>query len=631
MANEDADVVKIRGFVTKCLESVGALVEFPEYDYAEVLIPDEFVENFDGESYFGLSFDFDVSKRHEDSEFVTYGSYFLDKVIDLASQRGLACKRHIMDDNVEGRTLPQKIRGKIAFRNCRVTFLANAPVIYHYILFNFKVSYISDEREDRIVKILVNLNSDHVDDNMLKAIGSAIFTDSSHTRYTVEQMCSIDDAYRIATKALEERIQSTIHELSGKIGLRLANEEKRIMEYYDQVDNELNFKRERLMESEKKDGIKSIDDKLRLSEIERQRRLNEIEEKNALKVSAMLFNATLISHTKIRNRYMVKRGRVEQDVYVVWNPVLSDVDPLVCGICKEETLEVELCSNSHLGCTKCVHACSVCGRRLCKNCGMIECPVCGDPLCDQCKTICDNCGDALCEKHIEFCTCKEEKRRKAEERKQKRREAEERRREAEILRFQDIPLQLPESMKRYHDEYVRKNISALDENWKQTMTVAQAAIMQGDNVKTRAILQKLDAEYPDNAWVKINLALSYKRYSQKIMPLARQAERLAPHAALTHVALGHAHQKHGFPLAAMSRYEKAIELSGDDETDLRANAHFHIGEILYEQMGHWREAGARWKMALKIDPDFKQARQALSELQPRRRRSTKTTGSRRSY
>ena len=144
MAYEDADVAKIRGFVTKCLESVGALVEFPAYNYAEVLIPDEFAWNFDGESYFNLSFDYDVAKRHEDSEFVTYGSYFLDRVIDLATQRGLTCKRHILDENVEIRGLPQKIKGKISFRNCRSTFLANAPMIYHYILFNFKVSYISD-------------------------------------------------------------------------------------------------------------------------------------------------------------------------------------------------------------------------------------------------------------------------------------------------------------------------------------------------------------------------------------------------------------------------------------------------------------------------------------------------------
>ena len=79
MAHEDADVVKIRSFVTKCLESVGAIVDFSEYDYAQVLIPDELARHFDGETYFNLAFDFDVARQHEDGEFVTYGSYFLDR------------------------------------------------------------------------------------------------------------------------------------------------------------------------------------------------------------------------------------------------------------------------------------------------------------------------------------------------------------------------------------------------------------------------------------------------------------------------------------------------------------------------------------------------------------------------
>jgi len=86
-------------------------VEFTAYNYAEVLIPDEFIDHFDGENYYKLAFDFDVAIQHEEAEFVTYGSYFLDKVIDLASQRGLTCKRHIVDSDVELR--------KPAAENCQ--------------------------------------------------------------------------------------------------------------------------------------------------------------------------------------------------------------------------------------------------------------------------------------------------------------------------------------------------------------------------------------------------------------------------------------------------------------------------------------------------------------------------------
>ena len=613
MANEDADVVKIRHFVTTCLESIDALVEFSAYNYAEVVIPDEYADYFDGESYFNLSFDFDVAKQHEGSELVTYGSYFLDRVFDLASHRGLTCKRHIIDEDVETRNLPQKMKGKIIFRNCRAAFVSNAHILYHYMLFNFKVSYISDERIDRIVRVLVNLNTGHADNDMLKAIESAFFTDDSHIDYTVEKTRSIDDAYHAASLALEERIQPTIHELNGKIKRRLADEKNRIMEYYDETDSELNLKRDRLVQSGRMEGLKSIDDKLHVSEIERQRRLNEIEEKNALKVSVMLFSASQISQTKIRNEYSVKKGKIERKAYVVWNPVLNSVESLICEICDSETTKVDLCSNSHLGCTSCVRTCSVCAAHLCTDCGMTECKVCSDPLCDDCKTVCEKCGDVLCQKHVESCTCKEEKRRKAEEKARKKQEAKEKAQEEYVHEFLRAVQWFSESMKRYHDKYVRSHIDALDQNWKDLVSDAQRAMTLEDKTKVRGILRRLDAEYPANAWVKSNLVLSYKRLTEELASMAAEAVRLAPRMALTHTAMAGVYDDNYDSEAALKSYDQVIRLSGNDEKDFKTNALFLSGKILNRNRD-WDESERRWEMALEIDPYFTPARQALAQM-----------------
>lgn len=610
MSHEDADVVKIRSFVTKCLESVGTLVEFTAYNYAEVLIPDEFIDYFDDENYYKLAFDFDVAKRHEEAEFVTYGSYFLDNVIDLASQKGLTCRRHILDETVELRNLPQKIANKITFRNQRINFLANSPVLYHYLLFNFKVSYVSDEREDQIIKLLVNLNTCHVDNRMLESIGSAFFTDNPHTNYGAENIQPVDYAYKVATEALEEQIQPRIHEIQNKIEIRLAGEKNRITEYYDQIDNELKLKLEKLNERENKEGSNTINDKLRLSMIERQRRLKEIEEKNALNAHVTLFNATLISQTKIRNKYNVKKGKVERDVYVVWNPVLKDVEPLICEICGTETFDVDLCSSSHLGCKECVSLCSICGTRICKSCGTFsECHLCGVFLCDRCKYVCENCGDILCKDHIESCTCKTEKRHNEQE-------AETRKKEEHILEFQKNPLSLSKSVKQYMDEYIRKNIDSLDEDWKKALIKVHSALTAEDKIKARETLSELNEKYPDNAWIKANLILTYERFSSRLMSLSRHAVSIAPQLALSHAAYGYMLQKKGEPTfnQAIGEYEKVIKLAGDDEINLKANTHYQIGKMLQDYMGDWWEARRRFEMALEIDPGFQPAHQALNNL-----------------
>ena len=144
---------------------------------------------------------------------------------------------------------------------------------------------------------------------------------------------------------------------------------------------------------------------------------------------------------------------------------------------------------------------------------------------------------------------------------------------------------------------------------------------QDENTKAGNILQKLDQGYPDNVWVKVNLVLSYKRWTRSMMLQAVQAVEMAPRIASAHAALGHANQLRSMfsQRLAINNYEKAIELAEDDELALEANAHFQIGKIMYDN-DHLQEAAYRWRMAFDLDPTFKPAREALYQLRSPTRR-----------
>ncbi len=197
--NEERDVVRIRNFATNCLNDIGALIEFPSYNYAEVLIPDELTDYFEGESYFKLAFDFDVARRNEDTEFITYGSYFLDRLTHVARQQGLAGTRHISSGEVNIQGIEQKLRDKIIFKGCKGAFLAAIPMLYHYALFNFKVSYISDDKIEEVFKVLVNLNTNLVDEAMSSALESTVLIDKRDIGYPSENRNSINAAYQVAS------------------------------------------------------------------------------------------------------------------------------------------------------------------------------------------------------------------------------------------------------------------------------------------------------------------------------------------------------------------------------------------------------------------------------------------------
>jgi hypothetical protein len=592
--NEDRDIVRIRNFVTNCLNGIGAVVEFPSYNYAEALIPDELTDYFEDESYFKLTFDFDVARRHENAEFVTYGSYFLDCLTHIARQQGLAGTRHISTGEINVNNVEQKLRGKIIFKGCKSVFLAAIPMLYHYALFNFKVSYISDDKLEEIQKVIVNLNTNLVDEAMSDALESAILIDKPDIGYPSEERHSIYEAYQAATAYLEKHIQTKIQELEIALKQRLQREKKRVEEYYETLSAELKERSAKIKFSHSDDPEKTkvFDEKLQVNEIDKQRRIKELEDKNRLYVSVLLFSGLLISQYKARCKYHIKRGKTERDLYVVWNPMLNSIDPIVCERCNKGlpaatlaaqagTTEVRLCYRcGHIGCVDCIEPCSQCETYICWECGLVTCTVCGEPLCSDCKIVCANCSDIVCEKHVESCTCKVQAREAALEQ-------EKQRRQAHIQSYQGL---VEGEMQAYFDRYVEEHIDELDDKWKNAIVKAQESLLEVDKQKVRQALRSLDKEYPENAWVKLTLAmqLNPQRQKQEMLDLAKRVVRMTPNLALAHRVLAEAYELNEQPLEALGEYHRTLELTGEKQNEISEFAREHIEQIQSQLFQHRR-------------------------------------------
>jgi len=588
--SEDKDVVRIRNFVTNSLNGIGAVTEFLSYNYAEALIPDDLSDYFEGENYFKLAFDFDVARRHEDAEFVTYGSYFLDRLTYVARQQGLAGKRHISSGEIDIQSVERKLRGKVIFRGCKGAFLAAKPMLYHYALFNFKVSYISDDKLEEIHKVLVNLNTNLVDEAMSDELESSILIDKPDIGYPPEEVCSINEAYQVATTYLEERIQPKIEELEGTLKGRLGPQKKQVEEYYETLAAELEERRERVKSDPEK--AKVFDEKLQVNEIDKQRRLRELEDKSRLSVSLLLFNGFLISQYKARGRYRVSRGKTERDLFVAWNPILNEIDHIACEKCRKGMTDsgwesrgfserkratVQLCYHcGSIGCEDCIEECSQCKTCTCRECELANCVVCDKPLCKDCKIVCADCGDTICEKHLESCTCKVQAREAALE-------EERRQRQAHIQSYQGL---VSGEMQVYFDRYVEEHIDNLDEKWKRAIMRVQKALAESDKPKARQTLRNLDREYPKNAWVQLTLAMQLNPKLQRgeMMNLAQDVVRMLPNLALPHRVLAEAYEISELPLDALDEYEKALELIGEEQNEISDFASERIKQIQSQLM-----------------------------------------------
>ena len=75
-----------------------------------------------------------------------------------------------------------------------------------------------------------------------------------------------------------------------------------------------------------------------------------------------------------------------------------------CPSCHAEMHVVGLCERGeHAVCEACLATCHVCGKRVCRACGMTECAECGKAICRDCAETCHLCGKTHCPAHLLGC------------------------------------------------------------------------------------------------------------------------------------------------------------------------------------------------------------------------------------
>lgn len=77
----------LQQFVTQAIEDLGGIVEPIDYALCEAILPEQYKELFSGRTELRLAFNYEVAKENQDAEFVTFGSYLLDKLISVVHER----------------------------------------------------------------------------------------------------------------------------------------------------------------------------------------------------------------------------------------------------------------------------------------------------------------------------------------------------------------------------------------------------------------------------------------------------------------------------------------------------------------------------------------------------------------
>ena len=337
----------LRTFVLGCLETAGGVVEFPEFGLAEALLPDAAAPAFGGRTFLRIAFDPEVAHEHPDAELVAYGSEFLDRLINVAAQRGLTTVRYIHVDRLEVTRAAERLMGQFQFINCRPSLDHSLIRSFAYLLFHFKLIYLTDEREEAFHAVLVNLNTNcHVEDTerFLRVAPTAQFRPIVCPE---EPVCSVRAAYLTACASLRQQADRTFRAKQGEARRQMEADHRRIDVYYNDLREETS---RRIQRSGDPNRIDALGYRIQAYEVDRERRRKELEDKYSLRLHARLTSAVLYAQPKIIHFVGVSHRDRWFPLRFVWDPLFKTFEPPLCDLCGEELRTIALDKNGRIAC-----------------------------------------------------------------------------------------------------------------------------------------------------------------------------------------------------------------------------------------------------------------------------------------
>ncbi|MBI4321121.1 MAG: hypothetical protein HY675_21740 [Chloroflexi bacterium] len=397
---ESNQTEELKQFTLELLQAVGALVDVHKDGVVDALLPDGPGKKLGGDhaGFLRLAFDQDAASAHKDAQYVALGSNLTDELIDLAAGMGLATRYYVNGLKWSQRLAVDVGRWKARVANARmIPEGVEFPFACHYVLLNFKVSYISDEKREELQTVLVDSSSLQPGRRLQQAWDKLDI--SPRREFYAADIDSLPDAaglgvvYQRAVTILERQIADEIATYRRRTTRHLEMENLRINAFYDDTEREL---RRRLERAEADQRGETIRRKIEAASLERQRKLADIAAKHQLRVVFALLNAAVVTQPKVRSTVKVENRYASAEVRVIFDPLTGELELPVCQVCAEATEVVHLCANGHVACPNCTLPCSACKREYCAICGVGSCSVCGQPICSHSQVRCPVCGQVTC-------------------------------------------------------------------------------------------------------------------------------------------------------------------------------------------------------------------------------------------
>ena len=341
--------MRVPEFIEGCVERSGGAMASRGSGLFDVLLPPDLERSF-GRALLVVAADPAALQAEASAELATPGSAFVDQLIAWASARGTTARARLPAGRLRRKGMREEVERSLLFSNCRVRYDANEPQVMNtrYAQFNFRVTFLSDEKRERVHVVPVNLWSNQVNFALAEQLGTALPADDD-APYSETPTVPVERAYLTAQAALRESVAKETGQHRQRIEKRFGVEYARVCAYYDQMAQELEARRRGDEASEEV----TLHNKLEAAAAERERKLHELGEKHQLRVRARLASARLLVQAKTYFTLLLDRGTATRRLTLCYDSLLERLEPPVCEACQRETTRVHVDANARMLCSAC--------------------------------------------------------------------------------------------------------------------------------------------------------------------------------------------------------------------------------------------------------------------------------------
>ncbi len=326
-----SEAISLRSFVVQALEDLGATVS-ESGRLVWVQAPEAVQRDLDVPANFALAFAAEQVGEF-DAELVAPGSYFLERLLSLATARGRwnASRFEAPDESWISAALTESGLGPESAVRSQVLGIEELVII----LLAFRVTLVSDEKRESFRIVAVSPGE-----------GAAwpVVSDPGDRGWlpwTIGDFRpDIEAAYRLATQAVRDQTRDEVDRFRSKSLGFLEEEVRRIFGYFDTTIEEI-----------READAAGSQDLIRAIMAERDRRLAEAVERFDPKATASLCSVRAVSVPTASVRLEFPRGAKADLKLDAWS---RRIRGLACGICRGSDGPWSLGAEGHLRCARCV-------------------------------------------------------------------------------------------------------------------------------------------------------------------------------------------------------------------------------------------------------------------------------------